>query len=91
MKRYLPLAAAMIAILLLSSLPAFAQSGLEGRIYNTINDLVRILNIIIIGFIAWAGFLIAKGDGSGIGRLIYGVIGILVVNAANLIITYFNY
>lgn len=91
MKRYLPLTAAMIAILLFSSFPAFAQSGLEGRIYNTINDLVRILNIIIIGFIAWAGFLIAKGDGSGIGRLIYGVIGILVVNAANLIITYFNY
>lgn len=70
--------------------PALAQSGLEGRIYRTINDLVRILNVLIIGFVAWAGFLIAKGDGSGMTRLIYGVVGLVVVNAASLIIYYFS-
>ena len=70
--------------------PAFAQVGLESRIYETIDDLVRILNILIVGFVAWAGFLIAKGDGSGMTRLIYGVVGFLVVNASYLIINYFR-
>lgn len=69
---------------------AFAQSGLEGRVTEVINDLVRIINILIVGFIAWAGFLIARGDGSGMNRLIYGVIGLVVTNGANLIINYFR-
>jgi hypothetical protein len=72
------------------ALPLFAQSGLEGQITETIGDLVRIINILIVGFVAWAGFLIAKGDGSGITRLIYGVIGLVVVNSAYLIINYFS-
>ncbi|MCB0362648.1 MAG: hypothetical protein KDD35_07995 [Bdellovibrionales bacterium] len=67
-----------------------AQSGLEGQIYNTINDLVRIINVLVVGFIVWAGFLIAKGDGSGVARLIYGVLGLVVVNSAPLIISYFR-
>ena len=70
--------------------PVFAQSGLEGRINETIGNLVRIVNILIIGFVVWAGFLIAKGDGSGLTRLIYGIIGLVVVNAAYLIISYFS-
>jgi hypothetical protein len=70
--------------------PAFAQSSLEGRITDTINDLVRVLNLLILGFIAWSGFLIAKGDGSGTQRLIYGVVGLVVVNASNMIITFFS-
>lgn len=68
----------------------YAQSGLEGRITETISDLVRILNVLIVGFVVWAGFLIAKGDGSGFTRLIYGVIGLIVVNGSNLIIGYFR-
>lgn len=69
---------------------AIAQSSLEGRINETIDNLVSIVNIIIIGFIAWSGFLIAKGDGTGITRLIYGVIGFIIVNAAGIIINYFS-
>ncbi len=70
--------------------PALAQSGLEGRIQQTITDLVRIINILIVGFVAWAGFLIAKGENTGVTRLIYGVVGLVVVNASHLIIHYFN-
>lgn len=69
---------------------AFAQSGLEGRINQTIGDLVRVLNVLIVGFIAWAGFLIAKGEGPGMTRLIYGIVGLIVVNSAYLIIHYFR-
>ncbi len=68
----------------------FAQSGLEGQISTTINNLVRVINILILGFIVWAGFLIAKGEASGMSRLIYGIIGLLVVNAAQMIIAYFR-
>jgi hypothetical protein len=78
------------ALLLFLTSPAFAQSGLEGRITDTITGVVRILNVLIIGFVAWSGFLIAKGDGSGFTRLIYGVIGFIVVNASYLIINYFS-
>lgn len=68
----------------------FAQSSLEGRITETINQLVRILDLLILGFIAWSGFLIAKGDGSGTQRLIYGVVGLIIVNASYMIIQYFS-
>lgn len=78
-----------IAILFLAD-TLFAQTGLEGQIHNTIRDLVRIINVIIIGFIAWAGFLIAKGDGGGIERLLYGVVGLIVVNSAYMIINFFQ-
>ena len=67
-----------------------AQGGLEGQINNTINDLVRIINVLIVGFVVWSGFLIARGDQSGVTRLIYGIIGLVVVNTASLIIGYFS-
>lgn len=70
--------------------PVLAQGGLTGRINETIGDLISVINVLIIGFVAWAGFLIAKGESSGMTRLIYGVIGLVVVNAAYLIINYFK-
>lgn len=66
-----------------------AQSGLEGRINQTINSLVRVVNVLIIGFVVWAGFLIAKGDSSGFHRLVYGIVGLIVSNAAYVIVNYF--
>lgn len=79
----------VILILCLSS-TLMAQSGLEGQISNIITNLVRIINILIVGFVVWSGFLIAKGDKSGVTRLIYGIIGLIVVNAAQMIINYFR-
>lgn len=76
-------------ILCLFTSVSYAQSGIESQIRNTIYSLVRLLNIIIVGFAAWSGFLIAKGDGSGQSRLIYAVIGLVVVNSSSLIINYF--
>lgn len=83
-----------IFILLLAStytVSVFAYGGgLEGEITQTINNLVRIINILIVGFVVWAGFLVAKGDGQGFTRLIYGVVGLIIANSASLIINYFN-
>jgi hypothetical protein len=70
--------------------PCFAQSGLEGRITTTIYLLIRIVNILIVGFVVWAGFLIARGEQSGFHRLIYGVVGLIVANTAYMIINYFT-
>lgn len=81
----------LFLVFLFFAAPAMAQSSLEGRITGTINLLVRIVNILIIGFIVWSGFLIARGEGSGFQRLIYGVIGLLVANGAYVIVNYFNY
>src|SRR5665811_957325 len=73
----------MFAILSLCyAFPAMAQSGLEGRITETINALVRIVNVLIVGFVVWSGFLIAKGESSGFHRLIYGIVGLIVANGA---------
>ena len=69
--------------------PAMAQA-LESRISQTIEALTRLVNVLIVGFIVWSGFLIAKGDESGFGRLIYGVVGLVVANASYLIINYFR-
>lgn len=79
------------ALVLCYALPAMAQSGLEGRITETINALVRVVNVLIVGFVVWSGFLIAKGESSGFHRLIYGVIGLIVANGAYVIINYFTY
>ncbi len=87
---HLAIISIVLLVLFLFAWPALAQSGLEGRIQQTINDLVRIINILIVGFVAWAGFLIAKGENTGVTRLIYGIVGLVVVNAAHLIIHYFN-
>jgi hypothetical protein len=74
---------------LVAAEPAVAQA-LESRISQTIDSLTRLVNVLIVGFIVWSGFLIAKGDESGFGRLIYGVVGMLVANASYLIISYFR-
>jgi len=67
-----------------------AQSGLEGRIVTTIGLVTRIVNVLIAGFIVWAGLLIAKGESAGFQKLIYGVVGLIVANAAYLIVNYFR-
>lgn len=72
--------------------PCLAQyfgGSLESRIISTIEALVRIINIILVGVIAWAGFTLARGDTSGIDRLIYAIIGLIVINSSQLIINYF--
>lgn len=79
---------AVIAICLVTE-PCWAQSGLEGRITQIIGALVRIVNVMIIGFVVWAGFLIAKGDHSGFHRLIYSIVGLVVANGAYMIINFF--
>jgi hypothetical protein len=68
----------------------FAQSSLEGRITTTIGLLTRIVNVLIAGFIVWSGLLIAKGESSGFQKLVYGVVGLIVANAAYLIVNYFS-
>lgn len=73
-----------------SSESTWAQSGLEGRISQTIDSLVRVVNVLITGFVVWSGFLIAKGDQHGFQRLIYGIVGLIVANTSYMIINYFS-
>lgn len=89
LKTYALLLLILILSLCFLSSVSYAQTGIESQIRNTIYSLVRLLNIIIVGFAAWSGFLIAKGDGSGQSRLIYAVVGLVVVNSSSLIINYF--
>lgn len=78
-----------LILIWICSEPLWAQA-LESRISNLISNLIRILNLILVGAIAWAGFLMARGDASGLQRLMYAIIGIVVVNSAELIINYFT-
>ena len=78
-----------LLIVLTVAEPAMAQA-LESRMSQAIEAMTRIVNILIVGFIVWSGFLIARGEPSGFQRLIYGIIGLIVTNAAYLIIAYFR-
>jgi len=73
-------------------IPLMVQAqSLQGRISTAITDMISILNLLLVAAIAWAGFLMAKGDGSAVTRLIYCVVGLIVVNSSRLIIDYFLY
>ena len=60
-----------------------------GVIQTTINKMVNILNVIIVGIMAWCGFLLARGDSSAFQRIIYCVIGLVVVNSADALVHFF--
>lgn len=77
-------------LLIAATHPAFAQSGLEGRITQTINSMIRVVNVLVIGFVVWSGFLIARGEGTGFQKLIYSIVGMIVANTAYMIINYFT-
>lgn len=60
-----------------------------GVIDTTIVRMTTILNILIVGVMAWSGFLLARGDGSAVQKIIYGIIGLIVVNSARVILQFF--
>lgn len=65
-----------------------AQS-LEGRISDAISRLIIILNLLLVGVIAWAGFMLATGEQAGLRKLAYSVGALIVVNSSRLIIDFF--
>jgi hypothetical protein len=71
-------------------LPVVVQAqGLEGRINDAVYRMITILNILLVGAIAWSGFQLAKGESSAVTRLLYTIVALIVVNSARLIIDYF--
>lgn len=79
----------LLLLVLLFSNDLWAQA-LESRISELISNLIRIINLVLVGAIAWAGFLMARGDASALQRLMYCIVGLVVVNSADLIISYFT-
>lgn len=76
----------MLVLLLPSVLMA---QEIRTTIMSAINNMQIVLNLLIVGLLAWSGFLLAKGDGSGVQRIIYCVIGLIVVNSADAILRFF--
>lgn len=66
-----------------------SAQAVVGVINTTIQNMTLILNVIIVGIMAWNGFLLARGDGHAVQKIIYGIIGLIVVNSARLIIEFF--
>jgi uncharacterized membrane protein YuzA (DUF378 family) len=66
-------------------------ANLETQISTTIGRMVTILNALLVGAVAWAGFLLAKGEGSAVARLIYCIMGLIVVNSASMILDFFKF
>jgi hypothetical protein len=79
----------MLAFIFLAPKLLYAQS-LQGRILATIDNLITIVNLLLIGAIVWAGFLMAKGDGSGVQKLVYSIVGLIVVNSSRMIVEFFT-
>lgn len=78
-----------IALVALTSDALFAQQVL-GIMQRTIDNMVTVLNVLIVGILAWCGFLLARGDGSAVQRIIYLIIGLVVVNSAHYILNFFS-
>lgn len=66
----------------------YAQSVI-GIIDTTIGRMTTVLNVLIVGVMAWSGFLLARGDGSAVQKIIYSIIGLIVVNSARVILQFF--
>lgn len=79
---------AVFTLLLTVTDALFAQS-IVGVINSAIGNMVTVLNVLIVGVIAWSGFLLARGDASGVQRIVYGIIGLIVVNSARVLIEFF--
>jgi hypothetical protein len=80
--------AVLISFCLLLPTLVAAQS-LEGRIADTITRLVIILNLLLVGAIAWNGFLLFSGEQSAVRRLMFTVAALVVVNSSRLIMDFF--
>jgi hypothetical protein len=80
--------AASFFLFYMSQMALFAQ-GLEGRISDTIYKLVLILNLLLVGVIAWNGFMLFTGEQAAVRRLMFTIAGLIVVNSSRLIIDFF--
>jgi len=87
---YKPLFIILIASGFLMFLPGdlLAQT-LEGRISDTIARLILILNLLLVGVIAWNGFMLVSGEQGSVKRLMFTVAALIVVNSSRLIIDFF--
>ncbi len=55
-----------VGVFCLVAVEPSVRQALESRISQTIESLTRLVNVLIVGFIVWSGFLIAKGDESAL-------------------------
>ena len=78
-------------LLLFQDLSVLEAQSLQGTISSAISKLIIILNLLIVGAIAWAGFLLVKGESSGVSRLLYCVVALIVVNSAQVIMDFFRF
>jgi len=79
-----------ISLAYVSGLPVFA-AGLESTIENAIVKMATILSLIMIAACAWAGFEMRRGMPDATNKLIYSIVGLIVVNTAQAIVTYFKF
>jgi hypothetical protein len=78
-----------IAVILLLTVNDLHAQSLQGRIADAIDRIIIVLNLLIVGAIAWTGFLLAKGEQHAVSRLIYCVVALIVVNSARLVVDFF--
>jgi len=78
-------------LFLFQDLSVLEAQSLQGTISSAISKLIIILNLLIVGAIAWAGFLLVKGESSGVSRLLYCVVALIVVNSAQVIMDFFRF
>lgn len=79
----------MVVISIFATMTELMAQAATGVIDTTIQKMVTILNVLIVGIMAWSGFLLARGDSSAVQRIIYGIIGLVVVNSARVFLDFF--
>ena len=80
----------LAAIVVIAGTTSLWAAELDSVVRQLTANMVSLLNVIIVAIMAWSGFLIARGDSSAVQRIIYGVIGLVVLNSASAIVDFFH-
>ena len=72
-------------------LPTFVMAqSITGTIKDATEKLTTILMLIMVGAAAWAGFELKSGNPQAINKLIYCIVGIIIVGSASAIVNFFK-
>lgn len=80
-----------IGISILVAMPSVVSAqALTSTVRDAVDKLTVILMAIMVGAAAWAGFELKNGNPQGVSKLMYCIVGIIIIGSANAIVNLFK-